>query len=215
MRRIALSILAVLALAAALASGQGKAKPRDWSWLSPGRTTRADVLARVGEPDVVYQRRLKKGVLELDPRSTSSGPFGRRQRVIAAADKLPVEILQYSANEGEERDNLLVFHDGRLVYALVRPPESELAVSDIERRRGEPQISRMVVGDGCLLRGHLVLRYDAARVAYVGDERSSGCTECKQMLIWCGPTEFGAPLEGVAWSLPKSAFPPRKSAGGK
>ncbi len=205
--RILFVALAVLALVAGVARGQqGKEKPRDWSWLAPGTTTREQVVDRMGPPAATFKRSQLRGRLEVEPRSEGEGAFGRRPRT-GPESHVEVGVLSYPRVGDEVHDNVLVFRGDRLLYAVVRPGEHEEAVTDIEKKFGAPRTIRIEVTDGCEVETTLALVYAASRTAFLAAESASGCSECKRKIVWAGPADFAPDLEGVEWSLPEAPKP--------
>lgn len=141
------ALLAYLAIPSALS------QPR------PGVTTRADVIAQKGTPDMTFQSDVLAGDVEIDP--TPGDPYSvdrvvRRSR--ADADKRPIaryDVIQYwDGPRGTSRSSFVFLEgDDRLLYAIVKPSPSEATWPEATKRYGrEPIIERRQYE-----RGHLIL----------------------------------------------------------
>lgn len=156
-----------LALLACLAISSAHAQPR------PGVTTRADVVAKMGEPDMSFRTDVLAGDVQIDP--TPGDPYSI-ERVIrrsqADADKRTLaqyDVMQYwDGPRGTSRSSF-VFLEGedRLLYAVVKPSPSEESFEKATKRYGrEPILERRQYESGHLLLNtvHLVFREEGVEL---------------------------------------------------
>lgn len=193
---------AALAMNLRAARGDEEKKPIDWAWLSPGATTRTQVTEKAGAPDATFKRRIRKGVLELDPRAGAGGAFGDSPRA-DASETVAVEVVQYTKRGDEVHDNVLVFFGDRLLYALTAPPPDEESVTDVEKKYGQGHIVPTERRSGCEVTPYAALVYESRRFAYLSNEGDVGCIECKQRIVWPDAKAFEPDLAGFAWRLPE------------
>lgn len=204
MKMMVVLCLAALACAAMARAEDPKKGPRDWSWLTPGKTTPDEVKAKAGAPDAELARTLEKGRLEVDPRSGASSAFGPRPR-IEPDRAVAVKVLLYKKIEGEVHDNQLVFFKDRLLYAMVKPSRDEETVGDIEKKYGSHKDRFIETSAGCEREKKLLMELETARLAFVTSEAAISCTECKLKAVWADAKDFAPDLEGVKWRFPEPA----------
>lgn len=150
-----LALLGYLALPSALA------QPR------PGVTTRADVIAQKGKPDMTFKTDVLAGDVEIDP--TPGDPYSVNRvirRSLADPDKRPIalyDVLQYwDGPKGTSRSSFVFLEgDDRLLYAVVKPSPSEATYEDATKRYGrEPEVEQRLYERGHRIQStaHLVFR---------------------------------------------------------
>lgn len=139
----------------------------------PGVTTRADVLAKMGEPDMSFQADVLAGDVEIDP--GPGDPYGinellRRSREEGAKRPLALyDVMQYwDGPKGTSRSSF-VFREGedRLLYAVVKPSPSEETYVKAQGRYGrEPDIEQRIHESGHLIIKaiHLVYREEGVEL---------------------------------------------------
>lgn len=159
--------IATLALLAYLALPSANAQPR------PGVTTRADVLAMKGEPDMSFQTDVLAGDVEIDPVPGDTSTVLRVvRRSLADADKRPVsqyDVMQYwDGPKGTGRSSFVFLEgDDRLLYAVVKPSPSEANIEAATKRYGrEPLLERRQYDMGHLTLStiHLVFREEGVEL---------------------------------------------------
>ena len=149
----------------------------------PGVTTKADVLAMMGEPDMTFQADALFGDVELLP---APGSPGTVDRVFARARKDPhgrkpalYDVLQYWDGPSGTSRSSFVFPEGgdRLLYAVVKPSPSEATLDKAIARYGRRPEIRTVeyeYGHLVLVAFHLVFAEDG--VELVVDNRAGKVT---------------------------------------
>jgi hypothetical protein len=148
-----------LALLAYLALPSADAQPR------PGVTTRADVVARMGKPDMTFQSDVLAGDVDIDPTPGDSFSVDRMfRRMRGDADKRPIalyDVLQYWDGPTVTSRTSFVFLEGddRLLYAVMHPSPSEKTYEAATKRYGrEPVVERRLHEKGHIIMStvHLV-----------------------------------------------------------
>lgn len=163
----------LLALAAVLAPAAALAQPR------PGVTTKADVIAAMGEPDMTFQADALVGDVELNLVPGNPNTVDRVMRLsLADPDKRPLglyDVLQYWDSPTSMETTSFVFVEGsdRLLYAIVKPSPSEYTLDEAVKRYGrQPVVETRTHEMGHIRLGaiHLVFRDEGVELVVDNSE---------------------------------------------
>lgn len=211
MRNLAKLGGAMLLLVCAAGAEERWRTPADWSWLQYGKTTTAEVIAKAGEPAFRSKQKLARGVLDFRlhgagvTEEVPPGPDGTRPPAI------DVEVLGYGDGAPLDGQDRLVFHQDRLLYSVVLPPEPEQSVLGQQERFGEGRPFVTYLPRGTSFDAWEVYAYDSERIAYARRKKKNP-GDFPKRIRWAPKSAAIPGLEEVEWKLPEY---PRPFAGEK
>lgn len=173
---LAIALLALSLPAAARAESPAPPEAKDYAFLVPGQTTPEDAIARLGKPEINYEVYVIEG--EIDVLVTLPTPTNLRHLYERAGKRKVVAMrsLEWPVDEYGMDLAKLIFHEGRLLYAIVPPSPSESTPEKLAARHGGT--TRRSVQSA--LAGHI----ETSAVVHLIPERGVGVMRDWRSMTW-------------------------------
>jgi hypothetical protein len=139
-----------------------------FSFLGNGMHTKADVIARAGEPTVEWDGYLEEGDVDPDIRPYVPGAVTEiADRAWARGHEvIEVEVLEYELGDFGDAA-LVVLREGVVLYAVIPPPASQTSRPAAEEMFGPAEITRDVRSRGPHRVETTLVRFPKIGVAFI------------------------------------------------